>query len=280
MKVLIFGKGFISSHLSYDKCDERLYPDKEYIYNLLTYYKPEVVVNCIGYCGVKNIDDCNDNKEKTLESNLTIPAMLASQCNKLGIRFIHIGSGCVYYGDSPNIKFGLDGEIKDFGWREIDDPKLSNASFYSKIKYAADLAIGNFPNSCILRIRMPISNAVNPRNLINKLLKYENVLEEPNSVTFISDLVRVIDWVIDNNKAGIYHVANPTPITHIQILNEYKKYKDHKFNIINKEELKKYTKEPRSNCILDCSKLANEGFHMTPTLEALENCIKAYVKGL
>jgi 3,5-epimerase/4-reductase len=281
MKVLVIGNGFIASHLSYGIFDGRVFADREYIYNLLTYHKPEVVINTMGYCGVKNIDDCELNKERTLESNLTIPTMLATECNKLGIRFIHIGSGCIYYGKSPN-KFAI-GTTQysietDFGWKETDDPKLDNASFYSKIKYAADLAINSLPNSCILRIRMPISHKDNPRNLINKLLKYENVIETPNSVTFISDLVKVIDWVIENNKTGIYHVANPTPMTHSQLLEEYRKYHpEHAYNKIDEEGLQKFIVAPRSNCILDTSKLISEGFVMTPTQQALEKCMALYV---
>lgn len=278
MKVLTLGKGNIASHLSYEIADTRLFADREHIYNLLTYYKPDVVVNCIGYCGEKNIDSCELNKERTLEANLTIPTMLATECNKLGVRFIHIGSGCIYYGNSPNIKFGLTGLKEDLGWKENDTPKkLSEASFYSKIKYAADLAIGDLPNSCILRIRMPLSSKKSPRNLIDKIIGYENVLEEPNSVTFLDDLVRCIDWVVKNDKKGIYHVVNPEPMTHIDLLEEYRKYHpEHNYNKINLEELNQYISTPRSNCILNTDKLKNEGFLMRPTQEALKDTMKKY----
>lgn len=285
MKVLVLGNGFIASHLNYEILNTRVFPDREYIFNLLTYHKPDAIVNCMGYCGAKNIDDCELNKERTLESNLTIPTMLAGECNKLGIRMIHIGSGCIFYGKSPSCSpdpssnLIITDAFVDRGWKETDNPKLENASFYSKVKYACDLAIGNLPNTCILRIRMPISTKNNPRNLINKLLKYENVLEAPNSVTFLPDLTRAIEWAVDNNKSGIYHVTNPTPMTHVELLEEYRKYvPSHKYNIINEAELQKFITAPRSNCILNTDKLNAEGFQMTPTTEALRDCMKEYVR--
>lgn len=280
MKISVLGKNsFIASHLNYEIIPERLLADQKQILSILDKYQPNVVINCMGYCGVKNIDDCETNKERTLESNLTIPTILATECAKLNIKMIHIGSGCIYYGESPNIKVSLAGP-RDNGWKEDSNPKLQNASFYSKIKYACDLAIGNLPNVCVLRIRMPISDKNAPRNLINKLLKYENILEAENSVTFIKDLVNVIDWVIENNKTGIYHVTNPTPLTHIQILEEYRKYHpEHKYNKINEEQLQEFISAPRSNCFLNTDKLTQEGFTMTPTLQGLEECIASYVQG-
>lgn len=278
MKVVVVGNGFIASHLKYEIVPERLHPNDWQIKNLLNDYKPDVVINCMGYCGVKNIDDCELNKERTLESNLVLPTMLATECAKLKIKMIHIGSGCIYYGESPNLSVSLAGP-KDIGWKENDNPKLQNSSFYSKIKYACDLALASLSNICILRIRMPISNKNSPRNLINKLLKYENVLESPNSVTFISDLAKVIDWVIANDKTGVYHVTNPTALTHVQLLEEYRKYHpEHTYNIINEVQLQQFITAPRSNCFLNTDKLTNEGFVMTPTLQGLEECMKSYTR--
>lgn len=33
-----------------------------------------------------------------------------------------------------------------------------------------------FPNVCVLRVRMPISDDLSPRNFITKIVKYEKVL--------------------------------------------------------------------------------------------------------
>jgi len=289
MKIMIIGDGFITSHIRYEVISTRLCADDYQIrHHILEVYKPDVIINCVGYCGNPNIDACEKNKEQTILTNLTIPTILATECAKLNIKMIHIGSGCIFMGKSPNDKIDRSKCFKDCqsndhfidtGWTEEDiaNPK----SFYSKTKYACDLAISSLPNVCVLRIRMPISDKNAPRNLINKLLKYENILEAENSVTFIKNLVNVIDWVIENNKTGIYHVTNPTPLTHIQILEEYRKYHpEHKYNKINEEQLQEFISAPRSNCFLNTDKLTSEGFTMTPSLQALEECMASYVQGI
>lgn len=278
MRIHKIGNGFISSHLKYQAIPERLQPDAKQIRSVLEEYKPNVLVNCIGFAGGRNIDGCEVDKEKTTNSNLIIPTILANECAKLGIKMIHIGSGCINYGESPNLKVSLNTGPQDTGWKETDNAKLNNSSFYSKVKYACDLAIGSMSNVCIARIRMPISDKHNARNIITKLLAFEKVLDSPNSMTFLDDLVKVIDWMIINNKTGIYNVANPQPLTHIDILEEYRKYKpEHTYEKINEEQLKELTIAPRSNCLLNTDKLKNEGFEMTPSFLALEKCMKKYI---
>lgn len=275
--VIIIGAGFIASHLRYPIIGDYLECNDKQIRTILNLYKPDVVINAIGYCGVKNIDDCEYNKEKTIKTNLTIPTILATECDKLGIHMIHIGSGCIFFGPSP----ATDGlEYKKYyetGWKETDT--ANPESFYSQTKYACDLALQNLKNTCILRIRMPISIKNSPRNLINKLLSYKSILNHKNSVTFLNDLSKVIDWAVDNNKTGIYHVANPEPLTHPVLLEEYKKYDPkHNYEVINEDQLRQLVSSPRSNCILNTDKLKSEGFIMTPTREALETCMAEFCK--
>lgn len=263
-KVLVIGgNGFIGSHLRFEKSEYRLENNEGQIREVISHYNPDVVINSTGYCGVPNVDDCELKKEKTFLSNVTIPLLLASECSKRGARMVHIGSGCIFYGQSPGAN----------GWTEEDFANPS--SFYSKTKYAADLVLGKLDHVSILRIRMPLSSKKHPRNLLSKLVKYENVLHEFNSMTSVDDLVRCIDWVIDNEKSGIYNVTNPEPMSPALLMKEYQKHNpEHKFNMIDVSALDKITKAKRSNCILDTTKINEEGFFMTASSEVIENLFK------
>lgn len=281
MKVVTFGSGFVSEHLPYSNIGVRVSPDSKSISNILEIIKPDVVVNCIGKTGRPNVDWCESNKEETATANIAIPILLAEECAKKSIHLVHIGSGCIFFGNSPYLERAAmtHAIVKDYGWRETDF--ANPQSFYSKTKYACDLAIGDMNNVTTLRIRMPISSKNNPRNLINKLKGYDKVIDIPNSMTLMDDLVRCIDWVIKGSHTGIYHVTNPEPITAAQVMKEYQKYiKDHKFKIINEEELLKLTVAKRSNCILSTKKLADKGFEMTNSLEALQKCMSDYIKNI
>ncbi len=275
MKIISLGSGFVSDHLNYEKITTRIQPDPVFISYLIDKHKPDVIVNCIGKTGRPNVDWCESNKEETANANVVIPTILAQECKRKNIHLVHIGSGCIFFGKSPNLTH----EDSDSGWKE--DDFANPQSFYSKTKYACDLAIGDMDHVTTLRIRMPISTKNNPRNLINKLKGYSKVIDIPNSMTFMDDLVRCIDWIIYNSYTGIYHVTNDEPITAAQIMKEYQKYvPDHKFEVIDEVGLSKLTSAKRSNCILNTDKLKNKGFHLTPSSEVVEKCMKEYIKNI
>lgn len=285
MKILTLGKGFVSEHLPYNTITDRLIADSKQIENILDRDKPDVLINCIGRCGNPNVDQCELIKHEVYTANTIIPAIVAEACNKRNIHFIQIGSGCIFYHKSPNMIYGtrqvnpFDSFEVDCGWKE--DDFANPESYYSKTKYAADLLLGSLPNVSVLRVRMPISDKNNPRNLLNKLRKYDQVIDIPNSMTFMSDFVKCIDWCAKNHKTGMYHVTNPGTLTAAQIMNEYKKYfPEHKFKVIDETQLSSLTVAKRSNCILNSDKLRRDGFNMTPVEEALIDCMKLYIKNI
>lgn len=301
MKVLTLGNGFIADHLPYEKYTKKLPIDSGLTFEerVIDKYRPDVVINCIGKTGRPNVDWCEKNKEETVLINTALPIVLADACARHSIRLIQIGSGCIYFGESPHHHY-LQGDgsavpdigpattswtfvypsIKiDDGWREEDF--ANPISHYSKSKYACDLALNTMKHVCTLRIRMPISDRDNPRNLINKLRGYKQIIDIPNSMTFLSDLTRCVEWAVDKERSGIYHVANPEPLTAAQIMTEYKRYfPKHEFEIINEWQLDNLTLAKRSNCILDTQKLQSAGFTMTPSKEALEKTMAEYSKNV
>lgn len=296
-KIIVLGKkSFIASHLKYETIKSRLPPDQEYIEWFLDEHCPDIIINTVGHCGKPNIDQCELEKSDTYMSNVVIPLMLACECENRNIHLIHLGSGCIFSGPSPhhiiNNKWIKDGKYVsegmlgsgsgntiDLGWTETD---IANpVSFYSKTKYACDLAIGSMKNITILRLRMPISSINNPRNLLNKLINYKQVLETPNSVTFLEDLINAIDFVIENKKTGIYNITSPKPLTHSTLLNEYKKYfPNHTYEQISEKELNNIVVAKRSNCILDSSKIINEGFKFGDTDTRVSETVKKFVENL
>src|SRR5271166_6349299 len=279
MKVLTLGSGFVADHLPYDKIHERVALDWRHIGFLLNTYQPDVLVNCIGKTGRPNVDWCENNREETSAANTALPIMLADACAKRKIRLIQLGSGCIYFGPSPHLSYVGHGTNPDPGWSEDDfaNPK----SYYSKSKYACDLVLGQMDHVTTLRLRMPVSEKDNPRNLINKLRGYNQVINIHNSMTFMTDLVRCIEWAVQGDVSGIFHVTNPQPLTAARIMKEYQKYvPEHQFELITENQLDQMTVAKRSNCILSTEKLHRAGFDLTDSEEALEICMANYVKNM
>lgn len=285
MKVLTLGAGFVADHLPYEKITDRIAMDldvrtahdKVFITSMLQRHKPDVLINCLGKTGRPNVDWCESHKEETALINTALPIALAEACAKQGTHLIQIGSGCVYFG--PSHYKGHTSYAVDPGWRE--DDFANPLSFYSKTKYACDLMLGSMPHVTTLRIRMPVSDKDVPRNLINKLRGYKQVIDIPNSMTFMSDLTRCIEWAATNRPGGIYHVVNPEPLTAARIMQEYQKYvPEHQFEVITEGQLDQMTIAKRSNCILNGDKLRAAGFRMSNSEEELAKCMAEYVKDM
>ncbi len=129
-----------------------------------------------------------------------------------------------------------------------------------------------FDNVCTLRVRMPISgDLTNPRNFITKITRYEKVVNIPNSMTILDELLPISIEMGKRNLRGIWNFTNPGVVSHNEILDMYKKYVDPSFTYKNftLEEQAKVIVAARSNNELDASKLQNEFPHMLSIKDSL-----------
>ena len=168
MKVLIFGNGYIGNRLAKSiegsvLCINKVYTINE-IHTAIKQNSPNVVINCIGKVGRPNIDWCESNKEETFFTNVTLPFLMREVCSALDIKMVHISTGCIYEGKG--------------NYTEDDKPNF-HGSFYSMTKEICEDGLKHF-DVLQLRIRMPIDNIVNPRNLLTKLLNYDEIINEVN----------------------------------------------------------------------------------------------------
>lgn len=245
-KILIYGKGFlgkrISEALHAPIADERVvdgsFPDADL-------YQPDVIINCIGATGRPNVDWCESHKPETYFANVHVPYLLAEYCKKKDIKLVHVSSGCIYQGDNGGK-----------GWSELDTPNF-DGSYYSHTKLTAERLLSAYPNTLVLRVRMPIDSIPGDRDLINKLLRYETIMNDENSVTVIADFILALQTLIYEEKTGIWNVTNPGKITHKEILEMYEYTSGEKLNkkyvMADSGEIK--TAAPRSNCVLNTDKL-------------------------
>jgi len=261
---LIFGNGFIGNHfLSLPNTyivNKRINVIKD-IYSEIEKFDPEIIINCIGKTGKPNVDWCEYHKDDTFFSNVTIPSLMAEACEDLNIYVVHIGSGCIY-----------EGEI----YKEEDTPNF-RGSFYSRTKIYSEQILNFYKNVLQVRIRMPIDDKPSPKNLITKLINYKKVINIPNSVTCIPDLIVITNKLIEKRHTGIYNVVNRGPITHKEILEMYRDIVDNNFimpEFISLEELDTVAK--RSNCVLDTKKLENIGIKIRESRDAIADCMEKY----
>lgn len=230
--------------------------------------KPDFVINAAGVTGRPNIDWCEDHKQETIRANIIGALNLADICYLHNIHLTNFATGCIYEYDTSHPMYG------NIGFTEIDEPNFQG-SFYSKTKIMIEKLLNEYPNILNLRLRMPISDDLHHRNFITKISNYAKVVNIPNSMTILHDLLPIAIEMTIRKLTGNYNFVNPGTISHNEILDLYKKYIDPKFVYTNFtiEEQNKILKSKRSNNELDTSKLLKE-FPLIPTIK--ESIIKVF----
>lgn len=272
MTTLITGAGFLGHRLAASLPASTLsradIADRAAVETALDSLRPAAVVNCAGKTGRPNVDWCETHQEETYRANVTGTFVLAEECRRRGIYLLQMGSGCIFYGDSP----------RPGGWREED--VANPISFYSRTKYAADLVLSQLPGVAVARIRMPIEGTPGPRNLITKLAAYADVIDVENSVTVVDDLIHVVAELVARRADGIFHVTNPGTLRHRDLLAMYRDVVDptHRYNLIPERALleRGLIVAPRSSCILASRRLGELGITMRPIAMALSTSLAEY----
>lgn len=140
-------------------------------------------------------------------------------CDVAFMHNIHVtnfATGCIFeYDDKHPLGSGI-------GFLEDDEPNFA-ASFYSKTKGMVEKLLRFYPNVLTLRVRMPISDDLSPRSFITKISKYAKVVNVPNSMTVLHDLLPVSIDMTEKGLTGVINFTNPGAISHNEILDLYKK---------------------------------------------------------
>ncbi|KAK9927358.1 hypothetical protein M0R45_024543 [Rubus argutus] len=216
--------------------------------------KPTHVFNAAGVTGRPNVDWCESHKVETIRTNVVGTLTLADLCRDRGLVLINYATGCIFEYDAAHpLGSGV-------GFKEEDTPNFIG-SFYSKTKAMVEDLLKNYENVCTLRVRMPISSDLqNPRNFITKITRYDKVVDIPNSMTILDELLPISVEMAKRNLTGIWNFTNPGVVSHNEILEMYKEYIDPSFTWknFNLEEQAKVIIAPRSNNELDATKLKKE----------------------
>eukprot|EP01134_Creolimax_fragrantissima_P006577 CFRG6577T1 len=236
----------------------------------LDHVKPTFVLHAAGLTGRPNIDWCEEHKLETVQVNVIATLNLANMCHARNIHMTNYATGCIYdYDESTEHCMGG----KPF--TEDDEPNYTG-SFYSQTKIYAEKVIKEFDNVLTLRIRMPITADLHPRSFVTKISAYEKLINYPNSVTVLTEMLPVSLDMTAKKLKGIYNFTNPGTVSHNDVMDFYRKYIDPSKKTVNFtiEEQAKVIKSGRCNNHLDVSKLTALYPDIPEVHVALENAFK------
>lgn len=266
---LIFGPGWMGTQFAQRIESAHLLQtdiaDEAAVREVLDQHAPQRVVNCAGRTGRPNVDALEAEPARTYRSNVVGAIVLASACLERGIHFTHLGSGCIYAGDNGGAGFSE------------EDPSNFAGSLYARTKAQAEAALRDL-DALQLRIRLPLSSTPGPRNLLTKLLAFEEVVHVANSVTVLDDFWHPALALIEAGRTGVWNLVNEGVEYHDDLLALYRDRLDptHAFRVITAQALAARLKAGRSNCLLDTQKLRAAGLAMPTVADTLPRLVDAY----
>jgi UDP-glucose 4,6-dehydratase len=258
-------RGLSRTKIDYTNLDE--------LRTLLNEIKPRFLINAAGYTGKPNVDACESDRAECLFGNAVLPGRIRTACEEIGIPWGHVSSGCIYSGRKS------DGG----GWMEEDEPNFSfrkgPCSFYSGSKALGEEVLEGAENCYIWRLRIPFNHESSPRNYLQKLLNYSNLLEAENSISHLGEYVKsCVDSFTKNCEPGIYNLTNPGSITTRQVVEWMKEEgvadKDFQFFKNEKDFIAKAAITPRSNCVMSTTKSETAGIGLRPVEEAVRDSLR------
>jgi len=238
--------------------------------------RPDRVISLIGRthgAGFTTIDylETKGTLKENIRDNLYAPLCLMYLTSKHSIHYTYLGTGCIFSYDE---KHPLGNNST--GFTEADLPNFFGSS-YSTVKGFTDRMFRLMGNLALnVRIRMPISAQLHPRNLINKITSYKKICSLPNSMTVLDELLPIMLEMAARKEVGTVNLVNPNGISHNEILTMWRDIVDPKFKWeeFSLEEQSKILLGERSNNILDTTRLQNFAPHVMTSQQSVRKIME------
>jgi len=253
--------------------------NREQIEKEIDDFNPTHIISCAGATGKPNVSWCDANKETTVRANVIGTLNLIDVAFLRGIHVTNLSTGCIYCYEGGFKMNDGEWEISN-NFKETDEPNFLG-SWYSRTKaYVDRILLQSYDNVLTLRLRMPISDDLYKKNFVTKIKSYAKIINVPNSMSVLYDLMPLLAAMADKKYTGLYNFTNPGVISHNQVLDYFKEIIDPNLTYENftQEEHDELLKVPRSNNKLDTMKLENAAKELNLPLPeihtAVKNCYK------
>ena len=185
-----------------DARDEKIFIDK------ITSIRPHYIVNCIGIL----INGSDVDPENAIFLNSYMPHRLTRLADKINAKLIHISTDCVFSGDKK----------KPY----VETDEKDGRGIYAKTK-----GLGEVISDKHLTLR---TSVVGPELKDNGEELFHWFMNQSDSISGFTkaiwsgvttiELAKAVQWAIDNEITGLYHVTNNSSISKYDLLKLFQKY--------------------------------------------------------
>jgi len=169
--------------------------------------KPDFIINCIGVL----INGANSNVANAIYINAYLPHLLADIATTIDAKLVHISTDCVFSGKKGH-------------YTELDEQ--DGEDIYAKTK-----ALGEVVDDKNVTLRTSIIGLelkVNGEGLFHWFMMQEGTINGFTKAIWSGvttlELAKAVQWSIENNITGLYHITNNKSINKYELLNLFQKY--------------------------------------------------------
>jgi dTDP-4-dehydrorhamnose reductase len=220
--------------------------------------RPDIILHLAAKA---DTDGCEEDFEGARRVNVDGTLNVVRAGLEAGAFVVHFSSACLYPDNTrPHSE---------------SDP-LAALCRYTETKLLAEQALKPHHNRIlIIRMRQPFSNHRHPRNLLEKLVRYTEFIDEPNSMSHLEECIPISWDVAVRGLTGPLNLTNPGWTTPYRIAELIRKHvmPEKSFAKITYDELLAKVDAVRVNSLVDCSRLAGLGYRLRPVEEAVVDCL-------
>ncbi len=229
--------------------------DRVAVYEELTAYRPDGVINCAAYT---KVDRAEDEPEECWAVNVDGVRNLAASCREIGAKLVHLSTDYVFSGDGE-------------GPYETEDGGAPR-SVYGKSKLAGELAAHSLLRECFV-VRTSWAFGKSEANFVKTMLRLAQerreldvVCDQIGSPTYTADLAPLLCDMIETERYGTYHATNEGVCSWAQFAQEIFRLagKDVRVNAVPTSRYPTRAARPL-NSRMSKDKLERMGFSRLPT---------------
>ena len=187
--------------------------DEHLLEKVIVDINPDIIVNCMGVL----IAEANCDPENAIFLNSYIPQYLKNIANSFDAKLVHISTDCVFSGKK--------GMYTEDDIRDADDT------------YGRTKALGEVTETPHVTLR---TSVVGPELKEGEELFHWFMSQEGRIKGFTKsywsgvtslELAKAVEWAIEKDIQGLYHITNGIPINKYELLMLFKKYTNKEIEI-------------------------------------------------
>lgn len=183
-------------YLGADRYNMDLFNEKQ-VKDVITEYKPDVIIHCAAYTAV---DRAEDEKDICYKTNVLGTRYISEACKEVDAKMVYISTDYVF-----------DGEGTD-PFEVTDRPAPIN--YYGQSKYEGELEVQRCLDKYFI-VRISWVFGIHGNNFVKTMLRLGKekgevsvVDDQIGSPTYTYDLAELLIKMIQTDKYGIYHATN------------------------------------------------------------------------